>query len=57
MGILTMEHKGWELDIEYWGTQDEVMWAVERVAQAGHPDDYPNSNEIMKAVITLGYAT
>jgi hypothetical protein len=64
MGILTLDHEGWELDIEYWVDGEnhpatmvdpeeraELLWAVERVAQAGHPDDYPTSNEIMKAVV------
>jgi hypothetical protein len=63
MGILTLEHGGWKLDIEYWVDGENrpatmvdpeeravLMWAVERVAQAGHPDDYPNSNEIREAV-------
>jgi hypothetical protein len=57
MGILTLDHKGWLLDIEYWFEKDEVglresvTWTVERVAQAGHPDDYPTDSEIMKAVV------
>ena len=59
MGILTSEHKGWELDIEYWFEKDEggqrgqVMWTVERVAQAGNPDDYPTDDEIRDAIVWL----
>jgi hypothetical protein len=58
MGILTLDHEGWELDIEYWRVGNNfahpkgyVDWKIDRVAQAGHPNDYPYDYVIREAIM------
>jgi hypothetical protein len=64
MGILTLEHEGWELDIEYYVDGEnhqttmsdpeeraELLWEVQRVVQAGTPGSYPTNQEITEAVV------